>query len=136
MTKKLIVNKPFGYMEAGDEFILSEDGKEYVAEHESSYNKSGDDSQFDYNFYSKYSIYTECAKQLVDEEVLMEDEFDKKANFKNVFDEIDNLRTKYMEELKDMDRKDSDAPACLRVEKRTVLSNLVKVLDYLKSLKK
>ena len=57
-------------------------------------------------------------------------------HFVNVFNAIDNMLDTYKSDLKNIDIDMSDAPECLKVEKTTVLRNLIKTLDYLKNLKK
>jgi hypothetical protein len=42
----------------------------------------------------------------------------------------------YNEELGNIDDDMADEPACLKVEKETVLRNMIKVLEHLNSLKK
>ena len=56
--------------------------------------------------------------------------------FVNVFNAIDNMLDTYKSDLKNIDTDMSDAPECLKVEKTTVLRNLIKTLDYLKNLRK
>lgn len=56
--------------------------------------------------------------------------------FTNVFDEIKTLKEKYNAELSKLNEDMKLAPQCLKVERETVLSNLVKMLDHLESLKK
>lgn len=137
MTKKLIVNKPFGYLEAGDEFILSEDGKMYVAEYQSDLDANVSDNAHHSSFYSRYTISVDYAKKLVDDGTLIQDEVAKTTEFVNVFNEIDKLVEQYQNQLDHIDDADNEsAPPCVRLEQRTVLTNLVKVLTYLRKLKK
>lgn len=53
-----------------------------------------------------------------------------------MFNAIDNMLDTYKSDLKNIDTDMSDAPECLKVEKTTVLRNLIKTLDYLKNLRK
>ena len=57
-------------------------------------------------------------------------------SFVNVFDEIDNMINTYSTELKNIDKDMANSPECLKVEKTTVLQNLIKTLDHLKTLRK
>lgn len=59
---------------------------------------------------------------------------EKAEPFINVFDEIDSLIEKYTYDLNNIDGQ--DMPECMKVEQRTVMLNLIKVLNYLKGLKK
>jgi hypothetical protein len=66
------------------------------------------------------------------------EEVNEKANakFVNVFDEIEKLLNAYQEELKLIPETMKESPECLRVERTTVLMNMIKVLSYLKTLRK
>lgn len=59
-----------------------------------------------------------------------------KKPFVNVFDEIDNMLDAYTKDLKNINTDMDNAPECLKVEKTTVLKNLIKTLNYLKNLRK
>ena len=65
------------------------------------------------------------------------EEVDEKKRFVNIFDEIDNKLSEYNDELYTLKTKaDENTPQCLLVEKETVLRNMIKLLEYLKGLKK
>ena len=65
------------------------------------------------------------------------EEVNETKRFINIFDEIDNKISEYNEELYNLKRKNNeDTPQCLLVEKETVLRNMIKLLEYLKGLKK
>lgn len=139
MSKILRVVEPFFVMEVGDTFELSADGKQYISEYNEEYNKYGDDRVSDSSYHSSFSISVDYAKELIEDGVLEEvvDKADKKdSNFVNVFDEIDNLLTKYNAQLETLDKDMVNSPQCLKVERKTVLSNMVKLLSHLKNLKK
>lgn len=126
-------------MEVGDTFELSADGKRYISEYNEEYNKYDDDRVSDSSYHSSFSISVDYAKELIEDGVLEEvvDKADKKdSNFVNVFDEIDNLLTKYNAQLETLDKDMVNSPQCLKVERKTVLSNMVKLLSHLKNLKK
>lgn len=132
MTKKLEVIEPFFGLELGDVMTLSDDEKSYVAEYNSAY-KENDDSSVKATYSSKCSISVDYAKELIDEGMLKE-VTEKAEPFINVFDEIDSLIEKYTYDLNNVDTQ--DMPECMKVEQRTVMLNLIKVLNYLKGLKK
>lgn len=133
MTKNLEVIEPFFGLELGDVMTLSDDEKSYVAEYNSAYKENDDDSSVKATYSSKCSISVDYAKELIDEGMLKE-VTEKAEPFINVFDEIDSLIEKYTYDLNNVDTQ--DMPECMKVEQRTVMLNLIKVLNYLKGLKK
>lgn len=136
MAKILEVITPFFTLEVGDRFELSKDGKNYVAESNEQFDRAGDNGEsFVSSFESKFTICSEYAKLLIDEGLLKE-VAEQETTFVNVFDEIDSLLKDYSNELKEVEKDKESIPVCLKVEKTTVLSNLIKVLTHLKSLKK
>ena len=86
-------------------------------------------------FRTSLSISVDHAKELVKEGYLSE-EVVAQDKFINVFDEIDALLKQYNHDLDEVNQDKEEVPACLKVEKTTVLSNLIKVLTHLKNLKK
>lgn len=131
MMNNLKVIKPFGTMEPGDTFELSENGN-YVSKNE--WETDGEDTTMYSSIKQVVEISKDYAKMLVSTGYLSEKVEDK--NFVNVFDEIEKLIDTYSSELESLDKDYENQPACLKVEKETVLSNMVKVLDHLHSLKK
>ena len=73
-------------------------------------------------------------KEMAEEGIVDMDE--PKKPFVNVFDEIDKMLNTYTSDLKSIDSDMDNAPECLKVEKATVLKNLIKTLNYLKNLRK
>ena len=137
MSKTLRVIDPFFDMEIGDTFTLTEDGKLYSSEHNEEFRKAGDNDEVNAIYNSVFNISVEYAKELIKEGYLEEVVENKKQNtFVNVFDEIDNLIKKYQLELNDIDTTMKDAPQCMKVEKTTVLTNILSVLNHLKTLRK
>ena len=132
MTNTLKVIKPFFVMEEGDTFEKTENGS-YRSEYSSSYSVAGSDADSVYN--SSYEISESYAKALLNEGIL-EEVNPKRDSFVNVFDEIENLLKTYNDDLCKLEEDMKDAPACLKVEKETVLRNMSKLLDHLYSLKK
>lgn len=136
MTNKLKVVEPFYNLEVGDELVLTEDGKNYVFEvSESNESTSDNGNTNDASFTARFTLSVDYAKALLDEGYL-EEVADKDTEFKNVFTEIDNLLDKYRTELSTINDDFKNLPACLKLEKKTVLGNLVKVLQHLRDLKK
>ena len=140
MDKVLRVISPFYLLKVGDTFELSEDGSEYTNVHNEQLdetNEAGNDISA--SFTSKYTISTDYANMLIEEGYLapLKPEVrEKTEGFINVFDEIDTMLEAYNEELDNLDEDYAEEPACLKVEKETVLRNMIKILEHLNSLKK
>lgn len=136
MTKILKVIKPFFVMENGDTFEYNADTDRYESVYNEEHNSSNEDNSTVVSSYnSVYRISKEYAKMLLDNGYV--EEVDKKARFVNIFDEIDNKLDEYNNELYTLKTKaDENTPQCLLVEKETVLRNMIKLLEYLKGLKK
>lgn len=136
MTKILKVIKPFFVMENGDTFEYNADTDQYESVYNEEYNSSNEDNSTVVSSYnSVYRISKEYAKMLLDNGYV--EEVDEKKRFVNIFDEIDNKLNEYNNELYTLKTKaDENTPQCLLVEKETVLRNMIKLLEYLKGLKK
>lgn len=136
MTKILKVIKPFFVMENGDTFEYNADTDQYESVYNEEHNSSNEDNSTVVSSYnSVYRISKEYAKMLLDNGYV--EEVDKKSRFVNIFDEIDNKLSEYNNELYTLETKtDENTPQCLLVEKETVLRNMIKLLEYLKGLKK
>ena len=136
MTKILKVIKPFFVMEDGDTFEYNADTDQYESVYNEEHNSSNEDNSTVVSSYnSVYRISKEYAKMLLDNGYV--EEVDKKARFVNIFDEIDNKLSEYNNELYTLKTKAGEnTPQCLLVEKETVLRNMIKLLEYLKGLKK
>lgn len=136
MMKELKVIEPFFNLEIGDKLTLTEDGKSYVfTDSDSSVDKTeSGDSKF--SFSATFKIDSVYAQELIKNGYLEEVDYKKNDTFRNVFDEIDIMLNRYNEELDNLDRDFDDKPACLKVEKGTVLKNLIKALNHLRELKK
>lgn len=136
MTKILKVIKPFFVMENGDTFEYNADIDQYESVYNEEHNSSNEDNSTVVSSYnSVYRISKEYAKMLLDNGYV--EEVDKKARFVNIFDEIDNKLSEYNNELCTLKTKaNENTPQCLLVEKETVLRNMIKLLEYLKGLKK
>lgn len=137
MTKILKVIKPFFVMEQDDTFELSADGTEYVSSISVEHHESDDNfSNISSKYSSNYTISIDFAKTLIDSGYLAEVSDKDEKRFVNVFDEINTLLDTYQDELNKLDEEMQDMPACLKIEKETVLNNLITVLDHLSSLRK
>lgn len=136
MTKILKVIKPFFVMENGDTFEYNADTDQYESVYNEEHNSSNEDNSTVVSSYnSVYRISKEYAKMLLDNGYV--EEVDEKKRFVNIFDEIDNKISEYNNELYTLKTKaDENTPQCLLVEKETVLRNMIKLLEYLKGLKK
>lgn len=129
MTKELKVIEPFGIMDEGDTLTLSENGNYVYTESEEV--NDGENSTMFASYNSSYEISEDYAKILLEEGYL--EEVGDAKEFVNIFTEIDNLLAKYTKELNENVDK---LPAALKVERTTVLTNMIKLLNHLKSLKK
>lgn len=139
MTKILRVINPFFVMELGDLFEYSEDTKMYVSKHQEEFYKTDDDSvnEIKSTYSSDFQISVEYAKTLIKEGYLEEvTENVDKTPFVNIFDEIDTLLNKYKKGLTTIEEDMAELPACVKVERQTVLTNMITLLEHLKSLKK
>lgn len=137
MAKTLIVTKPFFTLDAGDMLELTKDGEMYEASYNEEIGNSIDSGADVYGSYSSsFKISPSYAKELMEQGYLKTEDDDNKTTFVNVFTEIDNLIGKYSGELKNIDNDYKNAPQCLKVEKTTVLNNMLTVLNHLKNLKK
>jgi hypothetical protein len=136
MTKILKVIKPFFVMENGDTFEYNADTDQYESVYNEEHNSSNEDNSTVVSSYnSVYRISKEYAKMLLDNGYV--EEVDDKKRFVNIFDEINNKLSEYNNGLCVLKSKaDENTPQCLLVEKETVLRNMIKLLEYLKGLKK
>ena len=133
MAKTLKVIVPFMGLEEGD--IFEFDGKFYVAQqNEDQLEHDGDIDTFKASFNARCTLSESYAESLIEQGYLanVEDKAEK-TQFVNVFDEIDNLIEKYNDALSGID---DNTPPALKVEQITVYSNMIKVLEHLKSLRK
>uniref|UniRef100_A0AAU8BBN3 Uncharacterized protein n=1 Tax=Dulem virus 42 TaxID=3145760 RepID=A0AAU8BBN3_9CAUD len=83
-----------------------------------------------------FTLSSDYAEYLKNSGILEEVEEKTDKKFVNIFDEVSKLLSVYEKELSDIDLDMKDQPACLRVEKETVLLNMIKLLKHLNSLKK
>ena len=137
MNKTLNVIEPFMYFEPGDVFERTEDGNYVCEDSEFTTVNNESNGEMKTSYTSKFVISNKYAEELVKNGIL-EDPFATKNTkpFVNVFDEIDDMLTIYSDELKNLDKDMKDQPTCLKVEKTTVLNNMIKLLNHLKGLKR
>lgn len=137
MNKTLNVIEPFMYFEPGDVFERTEDGNYVCEDSEFTTVNNESNGEMKTSYTSKFVISNKYAEELVKKGIL-EDPFATKniEPFVNVFDEIDDMLTIYSNELKNLDEDMKDQPICLKVEKTTVLNNMIKLLNHLKGLKR
>ena len=138
MAKTLRVIEPFFVMEFGDTFEYDENSKMYVSKHNEEFYKMDDGSinEIKSAYTSEFQISTEYAQSLIKDGYLEEAAEKEPQKFVNIFDEIDSLLEKYENGLNTLDKDCVELPACVKVERESVLTNLVTLLKHLKSLKK
>ena len=141
MSKVLKVIKPFFVLDKDDTLELSQDGTTYSSVYKEQTSQSDDaSSNIQSTYTSEYTISVDYAKLLIEEgyleEVKKSEPVVDKRDFVNVFEEIDMLIEDYTEALKNIDDEMANMHDCLKVERKTVLDNLITLLTHLKSLKK
>ena len=138
MAKTLRVIDPFFIMELGDIFEYDENSKMYVSKRKEEFYKTDDDSinEIKSTYNAEFTISEDYAKTLIEDGFLEEASECDKPGYVNVFDEIDSLLIKYKKGLETINEDCAELPACVKVERETVLNNLVTLLEHLKSLKK
>lgn len=138
MTKTLRVIEPFLIMETGDTFEYDETTKMYISKRSEEFYQADDkNSDIKSSYDSEFRISVEYAQELVNARILEEaTELEPKPTFVNIFSEIDNLLKKYNSQLANLNAEMENVPECMKLERRTVLMNIITVLEHLKSLKK
>ena len=135
MSNILRVIDPFFITEVGDTFTLAEDGN-YEFQKNEEFHKAGESSDINSSYSATFKISKDYAEQLIKDGYLEEVSQKENKSFVNVFDEINNLIKRYDEQLKNIDLDMADQPQCVKVEKTTVLTNILSVLNHLKTLRK
>ena len=137
MAKTLRVIESFFVMEVGDTFEWDADQNMYIANHSEEFHKTDDEnSEISSSYNANFSISADYAKGLIADGYLEEVTTDGKKSFTNIFDEIARLTQKYSDEKANLNEDMAGMPECLKVERATVLNNILSVLDHLASLKK
>ena len=138
MAKTLRVIEPFFVMEFGDTFEWNNDTKMYISKHNEEFYKmdGGNINEVKSAYTSEFQISEDYAKSLIEDGYLEEATEKEPQKFVNIFDEIDTLLEKYKKGLETLGEDCAELPACVKVERESVLTNLVTLLEHLKSLKK
>ena len=139
MAKILRVIEPFFVLETGDTLEYDEKSGMYVSKYKEEFYHNDDAAikEIKSVYNSDFSISVDYAGTLIEEGVLEEaTELSDKTPFVNIFDEIDTLLNQYTSQLSAIDNDMKDLPACIKVERQTVLQNMITLLKHLKSLKK
>lgn len=138
MAKTLRVTEPFFIMEFGDTFEYDEKTNMYVSKHNEEFYKMDDGSinEIKSAYNSEFQISTDYAKSLIKDGYLEEAVEKEPQKFINIFNEIDTLLEKYKKGLETINEDCAELPACVKVERESVFTNLVTLLEHLKSLKK
>ena len=134
MKNSLKVIEPFFNLNVGDVLELNKAGDSYVISCEESYDGHDENTSNTAKFASCLTLSKSYAAELIREGYLEEVVGDN-VNFRNVFDEIDQLIEKYTAKLNEIETKNDEHPLVVH-ESRTVYNNLLTVLTHLKSLKK
>lgn len=137
MKKVLRVINSFFVMDLGDIFEYDENTGMYVSKHKEDFYRTDDGAvdEIKSSYNSEFQISEDYAKSLIDDGYLEVVDDDTKP-FVNIFDEINTLLEKYKNGLKTIEQDTAGLPACVKVERESVLTNLVTLLEHLKSLKK
>jgi hypothetical protein len=124
-------------MDLGDIFEYDENTGMYVSKHKEDFYRTDDGAvdEIKSSYNSEFQISEDYAKSLIDDGYLEVVDDDTKP-FINIFDEINTLLEKYKNGLKTIEQDTAGLPACVKVERESVLTNLVTLLEHLKSLKK
>lgn len=142
MTKRLKVIKPFSIagdpitLEIGDEFEFIEDTNEYRNKRVVRHDENNEEFSLTQDFAYSYNISIGYANKLIAEGFLEKIDEKKSNDFVNIFEEMKNIKEEYINQLNNLNTEFAESPMCLKIEKETVLRNLITLLDYLISLKK
>lgn len=136
MTKVLKVVDPILRLDFGDMFEQSENGDYVATVREDFTNNADDGSVYTTKYHADFTISKDYAEQLVKEGYLKEvaTKENQSKDFVNIFDEIDALIEKYTNEQNSA--KSADLHPAVKRESEVVYTNLLTVLNHLKSLKK
>lgn len=134
MTKTLKVKDPFLRLDFGDTFELDESGNYTSTVQEDFSNMEDNGSEYTTKYHATFTISKDYAAKMI-EDGYLEEVADKK-DFVNVFSEIDTLLEMYKNQLDEATKNAANTHPAVQREKETVLTNLVTVLNHLKSLKK
>lgn len=135
MTKTLKVKDPFLRLDFGDTFELDESGNSYTSTVQEDFSDVEDNgSEYTTKYHATFTISKDYAAKMIEDGYL--EEVSDKKEFVNVFSEIDDLLNMYKDQLDEVTKNAANTHPAVQREKETVLTNLVTVLNHLKSLKK
>lgn len=135
MDKVLKVIKPFAQMQVGEVLEYDSEKNEYTNTQSQSYSKLDEDDTYTVKCTSLLTLNTDYINKLIESGYLEPVKEDKGNEHVNIFDKIDEYLKIYVNEIKNLKEDMKEAPACLTLEKQTVLENLIRLLDDLKSYK-
>ena len=136
MSKVLKVVDPFLRLDLGDTFEQNENGDYVATVQEDFTNNSDSGAVYTTKYHANFTISKDYAEMMVKDGYLEEvaTEEDQCRKFINIFDEINTLIDKYKAELKTTET--ADLHPAVKHESEVVYTNLLTVLEHLKSLKK
>ena len=134
MDKVLKVKKSFLGVEIGDTFEYNKDENTYNCDKSNIYSYCGNNECTVKSNYS-VSLSVDETKGFIEKGYLEAVKNDKKSEHVNVFDKIDSLIRLYTADLNNLDEDMKDSPVCMKVEKQTVLENMIDTLWSLKQYK-
>lgn len=135
MTKVLKVVDPFLRLDLGDVFEQNEDGDYVATVREDFTNNADNGAVYTTKYHADFTISKDYAEQMVKDGYLEEVATNEQnKSFVNIFDEIDTLINKYKNDM--IEAKTADLHPAVKRESEVVYTNLLTILEHLKSLKK
>ena len=135
MDKVLKVKKSFLGTDVNDIFEYDKENNTYELNKNHTYSQVEDGNPYTVKSSYEVSLSADNINDLINKGYLVPVKDENKKVYVNIFDKIDELINLYISELKNIDEDMKNAPACLKIEKQTVLENLVQTLESLKQYK-
>ena len=135
MDKVLKVKKSFLGTDVNDIFEYDKENNTYELNKNHTYSQVEDGNPYTVKSSYEVSLSADNINDLINKGYLVPVKDDNKKVYVNIFDKIDELINLYISDLKNIDEDMKNAPACLKIEKQTVLENLVQTLESLKQYK-
>ena len=135
MDKVLKVKKSFLGTDVNDIFEYDKENNTYELNKNHTYSQVEDGNPYTVKSSYEVSLSADNINDLINKGYLVPVKDDNKKAYVNIFDKIDELINLYISDLKNIDEDMKNAPACLKIEKQTVLENLVQTLESLKQYK-
>ena len=135
MDKVLKVKKSFLGTDVNDVFEYDKENNTYELNKNHTYSQVEDGNPYTVKSSYEVSLSADNINDLINKGYLVPVKDENKKVYVNIFDKIDELINLYISELKNIDEDMKNAPACLKIEKQTVLENLVQTLESLKQYK-